>query len=211
MLSCGASVSASEVPWLTFSRTSTRTIASFLLSACSPSAASASASGMPALSSVASCRVSTATSCGRTRSSKPPRSISRLKNGTASPLASAAAFFAGRPPPPSTSLYSVTKMPSLRRFWRSIFAPSASLVPPTALPAAFRPFQAKTGMALLDVLGGDHEDLGGGGHARHHLLRAVLAQRAHARLDAVVLDGLRVRVLDRELPDLLVDDQQLVD
>jgi hypothetical protein len=108
MVSCGASVSASDVPWFTFSRTSTSTMASFLLSACSPSAPSASASGMPALSSVASWRVSTATSSGRTRSSRPPRSISRLKNGTFSPLASVD-LAAGRPaPPPSTSLCSVT-------------------------------------------------------------------------------------------------------
>src|SRR5450432_459572 len=64
----------------------------------------------------------------------------------------------------------------------------------------------------VDVLGGDHQNLGGGGHPRQHLLRAVVPQGAHtARRDRVALDSLSVGVLDGELSRDLVDDQELVD
>ena len=140
---CAVMASASAPPSLTFWRISVSTASNFLLSDCSDSAPSASASGMPALSSVASWRVKTATSCGRTRSKKRLRSISRRNTEPDAPPALSPARGAALPPPlASISRCSVMKTPSLRSTCRSTLGPSASLVPDTVLPAAFRPFQA---------------------------------------------------------------------
>ena len=92
----GPSVSASELPSLTFWRTPVRMTSNLLLSDCSESAPSASASGMPARSSVPSCRVKTATSCGCTLWTSPPRSTSRFQNGTAAPPVVARGRLRGR-------------------------------------------------------------------------------------------------------------------
>ena len=46
---------------------------------------------------------------------------------------------------------------------------------------AAQTFPGVNGHALIHVLGGDHQDLGGGGHSGQHLLSAVLAQRPHPR------------------------------
>src|SRR5512145_113015 len=102
-------------------------------------------------------------------------------------------------------------MPSRFRAARSVFGLSASFSPWIALPAESSALYWKTGIGLLDVLGRDREDLGGGRDAARHLVGAVLDQGEHPALDGRLLDGVGVDVLEDQLADLVVDQHQLVD
>ena len=119
MCPCGSRAFASEEPSFRRSRTSARTFLSSSFSTCSVSAETDSTSGMPAATSVASCRVIMATSPTDTRRKNAPRPIDRP-------------FFL----PPFSSVASVRSTPSRLSWARSTFGLSASRTPETCLPLA---------------------------------------------------------------------------
>src|SRR3954466_1456311 len=160
-------------------------------------------SGIPAPIRVASWRVAMARSCAETpvNPSMAPTSTSRARPVFCSPAGA----------PASAARASVRYTPSLRRTWRSVLLLSASRIPRTFLPASVRPVYSKTGMRLRHVLLRDAEDFRDAGDAPDHLAGAVVHQREHALVHRRPLDGAAVDVLERELPDLVVDQHHLVD
>src|SRR6185369_4852960 len=130
------------------------------------------------------------------------RDPTKRRTDTSRFLAAAASFW------PSTS---VRKMFSRRSVARSVFGESASLRPSTVFPRPSSALYSKTGMGSVEVLGGDRQDLGGGGDPERDLVRAVLHERQHAALDRRLLDRARVDVLQDELPHVVVDEHELVD
>src|SRR4051794_36831057 len=57
----------------------------------------------------------------------------------------------------------------------------------------------------------DSEDFFGGGESAEHFSGAVVEQRLHAGFDRPLLDRARVRVLEDQRADRIVDHQELVD
>src|SRR5512133_1256946 len=167
---------------------------SFSWSICSTSAPSDSTSGMPAPTSTANWRVMMARSVALTR----PR-ITRF-------IETSRAAWAFCSCAPSTS---VRKTPSRFSTARSVLGLSASLSPWTVLPAASSALYWKTGIS--EVLCGHREDLGRRRDPARHLVGAVLHEGQHPVLDGRLLDGVGVDVLEDELPDVVVDEHQLVD
>src|SRR5436190_8550701 len=84
-------------------------------------------------------------------------------------------------------------------------------MPRTFLPASVRPVYSKTGMELRHVLLRDAEHFRHAGHASDHLPRAVVHEGAHPAADRLALDGPAVDVLERHLPQVIVQQHHLVD
>ena len=109
------------------------------------SAVSASTRGMPAFTSVASCRVESATAApGFDARRFTARSAATSPGAVAASPPPATAFAAA---PSASGVASSRKMPCRRSAWRTPFTSSASTVPRTVFPRASMPVYAKCAIA----------------------------------------------------------------